>query len=61
MMREGSIRLDSPTDLEQGESDDDDDDDDDDCDTPFGGFPKSARQDKGLRLPEKLDEKTNWI
>lgn len=59
-MREGSIRLDSATDAEQGQSHSDDDDDDD-CDAPFGGFPKYSSNDKALRLPEKVDEKTTWI
>ncbi|KAJ4419927.1 hypothetical protein N0V82_004641 [Gnomoniopsis sp. IMI 355080] len=57
-MREGSIRLDSATDIEQGINDDSDDD----CDAPFGGFRKSSVvKDKGLRLPEKVDEKAAWI
>lgn len=63
--RQGSIRLadnNSNADLESGETDNEDDsDDEDDCDAPFGGFPKRTRENKGLRLPEKVDEKAAWI
>lgn len=62
--RQGSIRLadNSNADLESGETDDEEDsDDEDDCDAPFGGFPKRTRENKGLRLPEKVDEKAAWI
>lgn len=63
--RQGSIRLADDhrvVDLESGESDEEDSEyEEDDCNAPFEGFPKSTRESKSLRLPEKVDEKAVWI
>lgn len=60
--REGPIRLvdadGSAKDIEKGGNEEDDEDD---CDAPFGGFRKLPIEEKGLRLPEKVDEKAAWI
>lgn len=55
--RERAIQLpDDDLDLEEF----DDEDSDDDSDAPFGGY-THRRERKGLRLPERMDEKTACI
>lgn len=63
--REGAIRLDDNTVVEERamdvEDEEEDSDDEDDMDAaPFGSY-RPKRQARSLRLPVKVDEKAGWI